>query len=118
MNQQERLLQRTREVLQQQAENIPADVARKLQQGRNRALMELTSSAPSQSPFYHKGLAVALLMLVVGAGVWFALLQADRSVFSPDDIHMAQDQSLSPEEIELLENLEFYRWLAQQKQHG
>jgi hypothetical protein len=116
----QRLLQRTREVLQRQVDNMPADVGRQLQQARNQALAELSSS--QTSAFYGgvRGLAVALLVLAVGVSIWFTMTADKLAVFSPDNdnLLMVQDQSLSPEEIELLDNLEFYQWLAQHKQQG
>ncbi len=115
-----RLLQRTREVLQQQAENLPADVDRQLQQARNLALAELSSSQSSAHFGGMRGLALALLVLAAGVSVWLMMLANKPAVFSPDNenLFMVQEQSLSPEEIELLDNLEFYQWLAQHKQQG
>ncbi len=115
-----RLLQQTREVLQRQVDNMPADVGWQLQQARNQALAELSSSQTAVFYGRMRRLAVALFVLAVGVSVWFTMLAGKLAVFSPDNenLLMVQEQSLSPEEIELLDNLEFYQWLAQHKQQG
>ncbi len=113
---QQHLLKQTREVLQQQVENLPADVSRQLHQARNRALAEL---APQQSRLFYPGMrwaALALLMLMVGVGVWLTVWHNHDALLQDEGLLMVKEQSLSPEEIELLENLEFYQWLAQQRQ--
>ena len=107
---------RAREVFERSVADLDARTRSKLTQARHRALNELDrpSIARQWSSLRPQAAAVALVVAAVGAG-WL-LIGTDGSTVMVEGIAEVDDVELllGEDELELIEELEFYAWLEEQ----
>lgn len=103
--------------LDEEAGRLPPAVAGRLRDGRLRAI-----GVPQGGWFCCRivprwitagGLAT-VTMLGVALSIWYGGRHASVQVKSPDELEIASAQ----EQLEMYEDLDFYRWLADQPRNG
>jgi len=109
--QDERLLKRTKEVLDASAANLDVRTLERLRDARQHA-METADERPGlllRLPRWVKvsGLATAAAGVLVFA-LWFTSPNHDLTVKNPEDFEIV----LAKDQIDLYEDLDFYGWMA------
>lgn len=107
--------QRTRELFDREVTDLDAATRSKLNQARQRALAEL--DRPAWSPLRMPLPQAAAGAVAVAAISAFLVFRTDVAVVEPDlDFAAASDIEilLAEDDMEFLEELEFYAWLEEQ----
>jgi len=109
--QDERMLKRTREVLDASVANLDAGTLERLRDARHRAV-EAADERPGlllRLPRWVKvsGLTTAAAAVLVFS-LWFTSPKHDLTVKNPDDFEIV----LAKDQIDLYEDLDFYGWMA------
>ena len=109
--QEQRLLKRTREVLDESVANLDVRTLERLRGARHRAA-ETADERPGlllRLPRWVKvsGLATAAAAILVFS-LWFTSPRHDLTVKNPEDFEIV----LAKDQIDLYEDLDFYGWMA------
>jgi hypothetical protein len=109
--QEERLMKRTREVLDESVANLDVRTLERLRDARHRAV-EAADERPGlllRLPRWVKvsGLATAAAAILVFS-LWFTTAGHDLTVKNPEDFEIV----LAKDQIDLYEDLDFYSWMA------
>ncbi len=102
-------------LLDSSAEQLDSRTELRLRQVRRDALLQL-EPGKRRNPFrsWVAAGSFAAVTAVIGASVWFATIERSVPVAAVDDVEIVASQ----EPLEVYEDLEFYRWLAQKEMQG
>lgn len=108
-NKQEALLAKISATLDQQVTEIDPNISQRLAAARHTALQELHKPHRSVSPVIMLAMAASVIAVVVSVLLW--------QPGAPGTIPALEDLPIlsAGEDFELLEDLEFYRWLEVEK---
>lgn len=111
----EKLLEAVRKHLDESVEAIDARTAARLREIRVGALAGAEGMRRRfMFPRWVTVGGLATAAVAVAAGLWFAEVRKEPAVATIDDIEIVVAQ----EQMQLYEDLEFYRWLAEQENGG
>ena len=106
---------RIKDILDTGAEQISPDIARRLQQARNRAVMKARKSP--KPVWLPAAVAASVLLVLVSFQFWYGQVAQDI----PDitlAMEVEMDLLISKDNLELIEDLEFFNWLAETEEYA
>jgi len=107
----DKFLQRMKEQLDRELDELDPATARRLQKGRLAALE--AAERPHRNPLWMPGLALASVS-VLAVALWLAIpQQSSPDVSAFDDLELMADS----QELEFYQEAEFYYWLALEESH-
>jgi hypothetical protein len=110
------LEKRARELFERSVADLDAATRTKLTQARHRALREMERSTMTREWLSLRPQAAAAVLVVVAVGVAWLLVPSRAPLVPGESLAEASDVELllGEDELELIEDLEFYAWLEGQ----
>jgi hypothetical protein len=107
---------RTREVFERSVADLDGATRSKLTQARHRALQELERPATERQWLAWRPQAAAAALVVVAVGAGWLFIDSPAPLSPVDAIAEVSDFELllGEDDLELIEELEFYAWLEEQ----